>query len=854
MNEAVLQAIDSGATNIAEITLRHPRYLETSKRMRRMGDVEGFFKPERGSQFPSYVTPLILAAQKNEYAIVQLLLQRGESIIRPHKFGCGCQECINKQKFDQLRSAKCRLDAYMGLGSEAYISLSSKDPFLTAFELAQELRYLADSEVFFKKEYTDLADKLSNYVVKLLDRVWTHRELSAVLDKCGPPQEDVFESLSRFKLAVELEEKLFVAHPNCQQRIERCWYEGLEKYSHLSWPKRLSIIALFLLGYPIFVGYFLVVPKSKVGRLFNIPVIKFLSHALSFFAFLILIIISCIEQMTLTSNENTLKIKYNKTAYKEYDRLRKEYLSFGYGEDFPLRNFDPTVSEIMILLWIIAMVIQECQELWAQGVKSHLSDKFNLLDFMLLSVYIATYTLKYFCFQKWKESIHVLSQGHLQVEKASVCVYWLNADRLYWSSWDPINTSEGLFAMANILSFSRISYLLRANEILGPLQISLGKMINDILKFFVFAVIVIIAFMVALNNLYWYYSYRESIELDSKKIVDPPAVAAYGNVMLTFRTVFWSIYGRGEDKSVGLGQYNNTMTEKIGETIDALYHIAMIILLINILIAMMTRTFEKTAEDADIEWKFARSALYLEYITKGRVLPVPFNILEVGYFMINKIIKMIQERRQLEINDQQFYNVGARRTAVTSMVSNRTTKRPKPTIVETNIDPTPTGEPHVGQVKFIPKLRSMKGLTLYQEVIQSIIQRFIYDVHRENETAGTDDVKETFERMRQEILSQYKVKEESINMAVKAVRYVTWQVGTLSGSVPEDSEPPPVFNLARGESIDSQTSGTDVNTSASDVSLGYSEQYGNILCDVHEEPDSVDELAVDSVDLSVNQR
>lgn len=41
-----------------------------------------------------------------------------------------------------------------------------------------------------------------------------------------------------------------------------------------------------------------------------------------------------------------------------------------------------------------------------------------------------------------------------------------------------MNLAEGLFAVANILSFSRISYLLPANESLGPLQISVGRMVK----------------------------------------------------------------------------------------------------------------------------------------------------------------------------------------------------------------------------------------------------------------------------------------------------------------------------------------------------------------------------------------
>jgi len=60
------------------------------------------------------------------------------------------QECVNKSKFDQLRSAKYRLNAYRGLASEAYISLSSKDPILNAFQLSKELKNLSKDEKYFK--------------------------------------------------------------------------------------------------------------------------------------------------------------------------------------------------------------------------------------------------------------------------------------------------------------------------------------------------------------------------------------------------------------------------------------------------------------------------------------------------------------------------------------------------------------------------------------------------------------------------------------------------------------------------------------------------------------------------------
>ncbi|CAG5116077.1 unnamed protein product, partial [Candidula unifasciata] len=523
------------------------------------------------------------------------------------------QECINKNKFDQLRSAKCRLDAYRGLASEAYVSLSSKDPFLTAFELAHELRGLSKSEVFFKKEYTDLADQLSDYVVKLLDRVWTQRELSAVLDKTGSPQEDKFESLNRFKMAVDYEEKLFVSHPNCQQRIDRCWYEGLSKVGRADWARRLGLLFLSILSFPFLVMCFLFAPKTTYAQSLAVPAVKFVTHTGSFLIFLILVIATSHPDLCV------------------------------WGDNFPLRPNDATVTEVMVSVWIMGMVVQECLEIWQFGIQAHIKDMFNVLDLMLLSVYIATYTIRYWTIFKVIGKLSFIVRAFHSLR---LIVFFAFSDRMFWDLHDPINTAEGLFAMANILSFSRIVYLLPANETLGPLQISLGRMVKDILRFFGLAVMVIAAFMVALTNLFWYYATRDTIELHKQYIETPSAVEHYGGVMSTFRTVFWSIYGRGSVDDVTLGGYNNTVTETTGEVIDGMYNIVMVILLLNILIAMMSRSFDKIQEDADVEWKFARSALYLNYISEGRVLPVPLNVIEIPYDMIRKIISCCQHTNE----------------------------------------------------------------------------------------------------------------------------------------------------------------------------------------------------------------
>ena len=72
-----------------------------------------------------------------------------------------------------------------------------------------------------------------------------------------------------------------------------------------------------------------------------------------------------------------------------------------------------------------------------------------------------------------------------------------------WDDFDPILLSEGLFATANVFSSLKLVYMFSVNPYLGPLQISLGRMIIDILKFFFFYLLVLFSFACGMNQLLW---------------------------------------------------------------------------------------------------------------------------------------------------------------------------------------------------------------------------------------------------------------------------------------------------------------------------------------------------------------
>jgi len=63
-------------------------------RRRRCGDVtEG-------------LTPLTAAAQADYYEVVQMLLQHGYVVTRPHTALCDCDECVRVEKTQEVRYAQ----------------------------------------------------------------------------------------------------------------------------------------------------------------------------------------------------------------------------------------------------------------------------------------------------------------------------------------------------------------------------------------------------------------------------------------------------------------------------------------------------------------------------------------------------------------------------------------------------------------------------------------------------------------------------------------------------------------------------------------------------------------------------
>nr|XP_034953294.1 short transient receptor potential channel 4 isoform X1 [Zootoca vivipara] len=600
VGDALLHAIRKEVVGAVELLLNH-------KRPSGEKQVPPILLDKQFSEFTPDITPIILAAHTNNYEIVKLLVQKGVSVPRPHEVRCNCVECVSSSDVDSLRHSRSRLNIYRALSSPSLISLSSEDPFLTAFQLSWELQELSKVENEFKSEYEELSQQCKQFAKDLLDQTRSSRELEIILnyrDDNSLIEEQNGNELARLKLAIKYRQKEFVAQPNCQQLLASRWYDEFPGWRRRHWAVKMLTCVIIGFLFPVFSICYLIAPKSPLGLFIRKPFIKFICHTASYLTFLFLLLL----------------------ASQHIDR-----------SDLNMQGPPPTIVEWMILPWVLGFIWGEIKQMWDGGLQDYIHDWWNLMDFVMNSLYLATISLKIVAFSKYSGLL----------------------PRQSWDMWHPTLVAEALFAIANIFSSLRLISLFTANSHLGPLQISLGRMLLDILKFLFIYCLVLLAFANGLNQLYFYYETNDANRC--KGIRCENQNNAFSTLFETLQSLFWSVFGL-INLYVTNVDARHEFTEFVGATMFGTYNVISLVVLLNMLIAMMNNSYQLIADHADIEWKFARTKLWMSYFEEGGTLPTPFNVIPSPkslWYLVRWLWRQVF-RKKIRKKPESFGTIGRR--------------------------------------------------------------------------------------------------------------------------------------------------------------------------------------------------
>ncbi|XP_026279150.1 transient receptor potential protein [Frankliniella occidentalis] len=559
------------------------------------------------STFTPDITPLILAAHMNNYEILKILLDRGATLPMPHDVRCGCDECISSSSQDSLRHSQARINAYRALSAPSLIALSSRDPLLTAFELSWELRRLAKMEAEFRAEYNEMRGICQTFVTSLMDQARTSNELEIMLNY--NPSGDNWEpgerqTLERLKLAIKYKQKQFVAHPNVQQLLAAIWYDGLPGFRRKSMVGQLIEVGKLGAMFPVLSTIYMFAPYSEKGQFMRKPFVKFICHSSSYAFFLMLLALA------------SQRLEYLLIEWFGPDWMQEILADWKRRE----RGALPGIVEFAVILYVFSLVWNEMCSLWSEGLLEYIGDLWNIVDFCTNCFYMTWIFLR--ATSWWLVKVDLWNGQNPYYPREA------------WDPFDPMLLSEGAFAAGMIFSFLKLVHIFSVNPHLGPLQISLGRMIIDILKFFFIYTLVLFAFGCGMNQLLWYYA-----ELEMKKCYHLPDGTAdfdnnekactiwrrFANLFETSQSLFWAGFGLVDLVSFEL-QGIKSFTRFWALLMFGSYSVINIIVLLNMLIAMMSNSYQIISERSDTEWKFARSHLWMSYFEEGGTLPPPFNL------------------------------------------------------------------------------------------------------------------------------------------------------------------------------------------------------------------------------------
>ena len=257
--------------------------------------------------------------------------------------------------------------------------------------------------------------------------------------------------------------------------------------------------------------------------------------------------------------------------------------------------------EVLLWVWTIARMLGEGSEVSsydARGLRLYLRDPWNKLDVTTASVLFVTMGLRIACKQLGDDDLDVLAPR-----------------------------ARLGYALVTLLSFTRTLQYFRYFESIGVLIIILKFMFSDVSSFFAFIIVFSFGFGAAFAVLMPGYATAPWFHvLDQSPLWQP----------------FWGLFG--DFDLAAMEEYSNFEHYEMSFALPVLLWVYMFlatVVLINLLIAQMSATYENVKAQGEEMWQFERAQLILEYKDGKPPLPPPLNCLwtlfhDIPLFVYNR--------------------------------------------------------------------------------------------------------------------------------------------------------------------------------------------------------------------------
>lgn len=198
-----------------------------------------------------------------------------------------------------------------------------------------------------------------------------------------------------------------------------------------------------------------------------------------------------------------------------------------------------------------------------------------------------------------------------------------------------------LLAVALLLSFLEFLNFLTFHHLFGPWAVIIRDLIKDLLRFLAILLIFMIGFTLHICSIY-------------QPVFEPPdtingTLPSFGqefqNPIDTFEMLFFALFGLVEPDYMPPMHLSPPLAKIIMKIVFGVYMMVTVIVLINLLIAMMSNTYQRIQAQSDTEWKFGRAKL-IRNMNLTSPTPSPINIfIGMPYIIFSKLANYRRERK-----------------------------------------------------------------------------------------------------------------------------------------------------------------------------------------------------------------
>ncbi|XP_011666677.2 short transient receptor potential channel 3 isoform X1 [Strongylocentrotus purpuratus] len=648
IGDAMLRAVDADFHEAVRTLLQFAEERDESGRMAIIN-----CRCESSDIHPD-ITPMIRAAQLNSFAIVKMLLEADLLIPELNT------DAFQDEAADDLQRSVGTLEIYGGLASEAYVCLASTDPIDRAFTLCGIMKRIAILEVEFKVRYLELADKMERLAAELVSYARDSEEINTVLTfqetnalNGGAQNQRHVGNIPKVTQAIQYEQRQFVAHPNTQQAVSAQFYRHL---AHLrDEPPLVNFLAFIglVVAFPFFSILYKLGVSTHIRHLVRTPYVKFVMQAGADFSMLVILLnidtSSHLHNIIMTRNQYI--VHFILLLFVVGLSWKEMYLAYLCGIRKIMSSFEhirDTLISILLMVYFVLTFLSMFQDSGTCPAAPTIDpNAVNVLENSTTNIGgITRLRLEEIELNGPSRDVAIdiiieiladlrcVSSPALQMDEAEVttgppstsdCEKTNSILSRKWN--DPSLIGNGIFGIVTVLAFTKLMSFLIANDFVGPLVISVGDMVKRTSSFFIFVIAVIISFSSAMTFNYNIYSQGDIERCETNDAHgDCGRSYEYRNLGRSMMSLYWSLFGLIDRDSLNI-KATPDVIRGAGELLYGAFYIFAVLVLLNALIAVMSNVFNKVEENADVEWKFARTTLWMSFLNDTVTVPPPFNLL-----------------------------------------------------------------------------------------------------------------------------------------------------------------------------------------------------------------------------------